>query len=295
MTGISVKDSKIRIDPCLEIILTCAAICLTLITSFLLAYELFKIAIDSFHNHAYFNTGEKLVFLGIVVFFIYGNLVYQFTRAGYLKRFANHRSPSWEELASIYKKKAPALTMLIPSYREEARIIRQALLSTVLQEYPNKRVVLLIDDPPNPSDAHDMARLIASRGLPHEVQKLVQEPKAMLKASMEAFVERNTRGFDASDECLLLAACYREVAAWFKQQASSFEIADHTDRWFVKKVLLEPAGKYLRRAEELTNSVEKWNFPAGFDVQAALRDYRKLISLFDVELTSFERKKYLNR
>jgi cellulose synthase (UDP-forming) len=294
MITILAKNTKSKIDGRREIILTYAAICLTIATSLLLVHGLLKIAIKSFYKHAYLSTGEELVFLGIALFFIYGNLVYQFMRVGYLKRLSNHRSPSGKELESIYGKMVPALTMLIPSYREEARIIKQALLSTALQEYPNKRVVLLIDDPPNPSDAHDMAGLVASRRLPHDVQKCVNEQKIRLRSCMETFSERRTTSFSALDECLRLAACHREVAVWFQWQALSFEITDHTDRWFVKKVLLEPAAKYLKRAEELTNSVEKSNIPAGFDEQAVLREYRKLISLFDVELTSFERKKYIN-
>ena len=43
----------------------------------------------------------------------------------------------------------PTLTAIIPSYKEERRVIRQTLLSAALQEFPNIRVVLLIDDPPN--------------------------------------------------------------------------------------------------------------------------------------------------
>ena len=49
--------------------------------------------------------------------------------------------------------RCPTLTVLVPSYKEEARVIRQTLLSAALQEYPFQRIVLLIDDPPDPTDA----------------------------------------------------------------------------------------------------------------------------------------------
>ena len=41
----------------------------------------------------------------------------------------------------------PTLTTIIPSYQEDERVIRTTLLSAALQEYPDKRIVLLIDDP----------------------------------------------------------------------------------------------------------------------------------------------------
>ena len=42
---------------------------------------------------------------------------------------------------------APSLIMIIPSYQEDARVIRRTLLTAALQEFPDQRVVLLIDDP----------------------------------------------------------------------------------------------------------------------------------------------------
>jgi cellulose synthase/poly-beta-1,6-N-acetylglucosamine synthase-like glycosyltransferase len=40
----------------------------------------------------------------------------------------------------------PSLLCLVPSYKEELRTVRQTVLAA-LQEYPDRRVVLLIDDP----------------------------------------------------------------------------------------------------------------------------------------------------
>jgi cellulose synthase (UDP-forming) len=294
MVEIPVKNIKVRVHPRLEIWLTGTGICLTLLAACLLAHELFRIAVASLHQHAYVKSAENLVFLEIAGFFIYGNLVYQFTRIGYLKRLFSHRPASGEVLQSLYDGSAPSVTMLIPSYKEEARIVRQALLSTALQEYPNKRVVLLIDDPPYPGHPDDLAGLIASRCLPGELEKLLEAPKRKLEKAFDEFKQRESKAFNFSAESAHLAVLYRTVALWFQEQATSFATTDHTDKWFVERILREPARKYLKRSTELRRLTKKKNTRFEFNRSMAAREYRKLVALFDVKLSSFERKKYAN-
>ncbi len=276
----------------LELVLTKVAIVATLVTSFLLVRQISDVLMDHFYKGNYYRSAEEIIFSTIVVFFIYGNLIYQFTRAGYLKRLLTHHPASTEELGRIYDKTAPKLTFLIPSYKEEARIIKQALISAALQEYPKRRVVLLIDDPPNPTGAEDLFGLSAARRLPKDVQSLLEKPKIRLQAAFADFLERKANGLIPSKECSILAGLYIETANWFEKQASKFVAVNHTDRWFVKKIFLEPAHKHLQRATELQRFSKGENCP--LDETLISREYRKLTSLFDAELTSFERKRYIN-
>ncbi len=285
-------DSHNKTCLTVEIILTKIAVGITLLVSFLLGREVIDILITRIYERNYWRAGEEFLFLAIVIFFVYGNLVYQFTRVGYLKRLSAHQPASLEDLESIYDKSAPALTILVPSYKEDERIIKETLLSAALQEYPNRRVVLLIDDSPTPGNSDDLSVLLAARRLPHEVQKLFEKPKIKLQGELADFVERKSDGLNISKEYLRLAGLCREIAKWFEDQASNFCISDHTDKWFVKKILLEPAGKYLRRAEELLQLFKRGDWRLNENM--ILREYRKLASLFDVELTSFERKRYDN-
>ena len=102
-------------------------------------------------------------------FLVYGNLCYQVARLGRLRRFEEHRASDADDAVSCFGADAPGLTILIPSYKEEISVIRQTLLSAALQDYPNKRVVLLLDDPPAPKTRQDLASLWAARSLPFEL------------------------------------------------------------------------------------------------------------------------------
>src|SRR3982751_300897 len=104
-------------------------------------------------------TIEQLVFIAIIQSLIYGNFLYQFARLGYLRRRMAHVPRSRNELESLYAGVAPSLAILVPSYKEEVSVVRKTLLSAALQDYPDRRVVLLVDNPPHSKDAGDRAAL----------------------------------------------------------------------------------------------------------------------------------------
>src|SRR5919198_292685 len=53
--------------------------------------------------------------------------------------------------------------------------IRMTLLSAALQEYPGLKIVLLIDDPPNPQYAAPHALVEAARSIPGEIERLLAD------------------------------------------------------------------------------------------------------------------------
>ena len=229
-----------------------------------------------------------------VAFLMWGTLFYQITRWAFFKRIRTHRRPSRDELESVYQSDRPhPLAILIPSYKEEARVVRMTLMSAALAEYPERRVVLLIDDPPTPSTAQEAANLVATRGLVRELDATFRERKRRYAAELEAFERRRAvRSISHAAECRRLAKLYREVAAWLESQADSYEVRDHYDTLYVKRILLEPALAHRNRAAELQTLASERALSSN---QARLqREYRRLAALFLVPITSFERKRYVN-
>ena len=55
------------------------------------------------------------------------------------------------------------------------------MLSAALQEYPDKRVVLLIDDPYVPKTAAAREQLEAARALPREIAELLARPASQVR------------------------------------------------------------------------------------------------------------------
>ena len=90
---------------------------------------------------------EEVLYLVIVTLLTVSALAYLLARLGFMYRTRTHHRATRASLDQYYDARQPTLTTIIPSYQEEERVIRTTLLSAALQEYPDKRVVLLIDDP----------------------------------------------------------------------------------------------------------------------------------------------------
>src|SRR5438132_1527835 len=229
---------------------------------------------------------ELLVGKGLIGFFLFSGLIYQITRLGYLKRLATHRTQSASALYRIHPRNAPALTILVPSYKEEPRVVRQTLLSAVLQQSPNRRVVLLIDDPPAPRDREDAAKLAATRELPREISTLLGEPCGTFERALADFTQRRAlASIEPRQEIRRLAKLLQQAADWLDRLADDTAITDHNDALFVERILRAPAQAHRAQAVELLTQSEPIDF---------LAEYRRLAALFKVEITSFERRRYVN-
>ena len=66
-------------------------------------------------------------------------------------------------------------------------MIRTTLLSAALQEYPDKRVVLLIDDPYLPKTGKAREQLESARALPGKIERLLAEPGRRFAGEMQSF------------------------------------------------------------------------------------------------------------
>ena len=229
-------------------------------------------------------------------FLVYGNLCYQVARLGRLRRFEEHRASDADDAVSCFGADAPGLTILIPSYKEEISVIRQTLLSAALQDYPNKRVVLLLDDPPAPKTRQDLAALWAARSLPFELQTLLASAYHHVTEAKSAFHSRQSGNVRAlKEECVCLADCFRWTAEWFETQAKLAPIESHTDVWFIEHILTQPAQTCRAQATEwFARRNHLLDVPAEDlrqDMEAA---YTQLSARFEVEFDVFERKQYCN-
>jgi len=233
-----------------------------------------------------------LVFFVIVTYLIYGSVVYQLSRCAYLKRLLLHRLAPDAELQAFYDvARAPRVTVLVPAYKEEVAVVRKTLLAAALQAYPRRRIVLLIDDPPEPANPHDLAGLSAMRRLAQRIDEQLREPRLRCEAAFAAFRERQTGGAaDLAQERRRLCRLHRDIGVWFDHQAAKHPITDHADQLFVELVYRGQASWCFMRSLELSRRPA----PADSDVERLDADYRRLVSLFDAEVASFERKRYEN-
>ena len=275
-----------------EILLTRALIGMTLVASVLLAGDVFGILLERLRSGNTWGAFEQSTFVGIVSVLIYGILIYLFARLGHLRRRESHQPTARAELETVFDTQAPALAILVPSYREEIHVVRQTLLSAALQEYPNRRVVLLIDDPIRPSDSKAAAALASARRLPTELNALFEKPARRFTEAMTSFIERErSTQLDLREETQQLAELHAEAAAWLEEQAVQHSGTDHTDRLFVELVLRGPARAHLAASIAFEEAASQDALPSGAQLR---RGHQRLASLFRVEITSFERKRYVN-
>lgn len=236
---------------------------------------------------------ERVLFLVIVLFLIYGGAMYQFTRLAYFRRLLIHRRASVEELQCVYRSDVAAIvTILVPAYKEEPDVVTKTLLSAALQEYPSRRIVLLIDDPPNPTTHEDRQRLTAVRKLPGAIRALLREPRHRCDRAFAAFRARlDGGGLDLHAELRELAVLYRQVGHWFGRQARRHPIVDHVDQLFVELTFEGPSRRCFEEAAAIATRAVAGSLPTADDITIA---YRRLATRFRADVIAFERKRYAN-
>jgi cellulose synthase/poly-beta-1,6-N-acetylglucosamine synthase-like glycosyltransferase len=235
---------------------------------------------------------DAVLYLSIVTLLSGSAVAYLLARVGFLYRARRHRREPRAAIDDFFAESIPTLTVIVPSYREDARVIRQTLLSAALQEYPYLRVALLVDDPPSPSDPEHVAQLEAARALPRQIQELLREPRLRYERALEEFEALAIADARVNAEDMrALAAQYDDAAQWLTGLADDITIVDHSDAFLRDEVI-------LRLARELTTvagAVRKAE-SIGVVISTAriLQLYRRLAWTFRAELTSFERKQYVS-
>ncbi|QGF23652.1 hypothetical protein [Raineyella fluvialis] len=117
----------------------------------------------------------------------FSSVMYQIGRAAALDRLRTHRRTDREELDRHFRFSPDTMTVLVPSYAEEPRVVRATLWSAALQEFPRLRLVLLVDDPPFPTDPATLAKLDETRRLPAEIAQQLEAPRRFCTEALETF------------------------------------------------------------------------------------------------------------
>lgn len=234
---------------------------------------------------------ETGVYLVIVTALTGSASAYLLARLGYFERIKNHQRVPRSTIDAALEGAAPLLTVIIPSYREDERVIRQTLLSAALQEYPDLRVVLLTDDPPNPTDPAHMQTLSRARALPGVIADELREPRRRFEAALAAFDHDRTPNPAADAPTLAgLAESYDAAADWFRGKCDSQERQDHSDEFLVIEFLGRMEADFRATAEAVRAAMA--DSTAVLSRQRARQLYQRLVNTFSAEVTSFERKQY---
>lgn len=276
-----------------EITITFAAILFTAAALFFLWQDLYGLLSAKKETGEIRALWEQRAFITIVLGLIYGNIIYQLCRLGFLYRDKKQARQTGSDTSKLFSGYAPDVTILVPSYKEELKTIYQTLMSAALQQYPDKRVVLLLDDPPYPDNIHDKEMLDAARELTYEISNFLSDPWLRYYESREKCLRRLEKNItDLDDEVLALAACYENAAAVLGELAASYAVTDHTDYLFVQKILRDPAKNFRRIARSLKNRAA---FPSTCPgIEEILNKYNLLTGTFSADISFFERKRYEN-
>jgi len=235
-------------------------------------------------------TMEAISYLVVVTFLVFSALLYLVARHGALRRFSTHVRVPRAELDRHVATVEPGLTVLVPSYSEEPAVVRSTVFSAALQEYPGLRVVVLLDDPPFPTDPAVAAKLAKTRQVSEGISALLSAPsKTFRDAQSEFELEAHKRSVPTESMVQVLADHYRAAAAWLQERAELEEVEDHVSEFFVDQVLLALASELDVIATALEAAIAEGQAPT----LGRMRElYRRLTSTFTAEVVTFERKRY---
>jgi cellulose synthase/poly-beta-1,6-N-acetylglucosamine synthase-like glycosyltransferase len=222
----------------------------------------------------------------------YGNIVYQLTRIGQLKRHSNHRDDHSNIEALHRLDGSPTVSILVPSYKEQIPVVMQTIMSAALSEYPNRRITLLLDDPPLCSGA-DLLTLSATRDLVAELNETLAVAADRFRVAERDYFERASLGIvGISRERQILGALFDDAATVVEALGRRYaELSQpafaHADELFAREVIDYLVREYSERAALLRNEKK-------IDEARMQLEYRRLSKLFAVPIDIFERKRFAN-
>lgn len=234
-------------------------------------------------------TMEAVSYLVVVTFLTFSALMYLVARQGALHRFRLHQRAPRGLIDSHFGEQSDALTVLIPSYAEEPDVVRLTMWSAALQEYPDLRVVLLIDDPPTPTDEGVLAKLTATRQLAGDIARALEEPAHRFTRAYEEATRRCASGDPTGDDVVAVAGEYRAAAEWLEAMAVAEDVSDHASEFFVDQVLMGLASELRLTLLALEAAHEQ---DAQLEATRLLELHRRLVWIFTTRVDSFERKMY---
>jgi cellulose synthase (UDP-forming) len=245
---------------------------------------------NGIHNSVY--AGQSLAYVVVMAFLIFSTFSYLLARQGALYRSRGHVRTPRAEIDAFMTHRRPTLTTLVPSYSEDPGVVRSTLLSAALQEYPNLRVVLLLDDPHEPADEAAAASLAQCRALPGELHALLHEPYERFSAALATHEENSEVDVSGTPEQMRTVALdFAWAAAWLRDQETQYPRLSNADDFLAEQVLGGLAGDFESTSQALFAALDEGSLLSTERI-GQLR--RRLVWTFDVQISSFERKAYVN-
>ena len=266
-------------------------IAIVLTVGFWVLYVISTIIRQFFEGASSFQfTMEAFGYLIIVTFLTFSALLYLIERQGAFQRFSKHIRVPRAKLDEYFSCNQPTITVLIPSYSEEPQVVRKTILSAALQEYPGVRVVLLIDDNPNPTSMDVATRLNTTREITKEITNLFKEPSTLFKTALKKFEEKYSKGKSVRNKDIKdLIDNYTWAINWLNMVADNEDREDHVDIFFIEQVI-----RGLANELKIVRNALQGSFNEGASLPYSRVDqlYNRLVWIFDTKLETFERKRY---
>jgi len=237
---------------------------------------------------------ERIIYNLIFAVFMFGSFTYQVSRLSFFLNVRKRMRAAIESLERFRSRKtaAPRVEIVVPSYREEPHVIWQTLMSAALVDYPNRGVVLLLDNPPNPTSRADRDLLLSSWAQVDLINDMLAPISAQFAASADEFRAQAPANVDLPAAAATAAGLRERAALWLERVATEVESGafggsdDHTRAFFVSHILREPAQAHRTRAQELREN------PQTHEQLAS--EFDTLATMFSTRVSLFERKTYAN-
>lgn len=264
-----------------EIVITQIAIVLTLGASIGLGVENVLYIINGINV-----SSERYLLTAIFIMFSYSGLVYTITRFGTLKRKLIEQSKKQQDafessMQFTMASNPPTLKVLLPSYKEEYKVIEKSLISTILQEYPSKEIVLLIDDPYYNISQRDQDNLDSSKQLIKKYEDIFNEIYESLEFKYKSFQKETNLTIKKSS----LKEAIAVIQEWLNGYKQNFNLFDHTDIVYIEEVI----DSRILKLKELFASIDQIESAENLE-----EIFITLLKNYDVKLSFFCRKKYTN-
>jgi cellulose synthase/poly-beta-1,6-N-acetylglucosamine synthase-like glycosyltransferase len=216
---------------------------------------------------------------------------YLVARLGFYYRANRHRRVPRAMIDDFFEQRQPSITALVPSYQEEPEVILMTLLSIALQEYPDMRVVLLIDDPPSPRYAAPRRLLDAALALPAEIEQLLSEPRERLERAQARFDDLPAWKEEPTlEEVLGVAADYEYASRWLRSLSANYEPTDHNEQFVATYVIGQLAADLAVTGAALRAAAN--DDPARIPLQRLRQLQQRLTWTFRADISAFQRKQY---
>jgi cellulose synthase (UDP-forming) len=270
--------------------LTIGAAAVALGVAFPVVYDSIRIALRNALASDYLKALGDLSLVLLAGLLGYGCAFYLLARLGYLARLRAAARDEGPAHPDDEPHDDTSLVVLVPSYRENPRVVLRTLLSAALQSHPDKRVVLLIDDP-YPSGPPP-ASLEGARALPDQVRRMLRPMCEHYELALRRFDERARAGeLNLAAEARHMADLCRDAADWFDARAKHGEL-DLADAFFADLTFRMPASTWSGEARRWAEVARQTDAPLSVD--QLRKAYLGLLGVFRVQVSSFERKRFAN-